>query len=242
MFTLRRQEGCGVKASERLKKDTLSVHKEVESLLLSLLVESPTPEAYFLYLKSLLELYHCWELELSLIAEIDPCLSQMDYFRRRKLHLLQGDLEELRAQMGNKDLYPRPYHASEFLRQLMPSLESPTGRLGLLYVVEGAVLGGAVIAQRIRRVSREMDQLACLFLRPYGDDTLKLWNLFKDVVDRYIDAHPGEYNDLIHAARKTFGMFATQFSFLLSKLRSVGDFSYSNIPPSGPKVIQVGQV
>lgn len=205
------REDGGVKASERLKKDTLQVHKKLESLVFPLLLETPSLESYATYLECLRELYLLWEPKLLSYASRDPWLCRMEYQKRLRLQHLEDDLEELGAKGGPSGFLHFAFLKNRPMGQLLPSIETPSSRLGLLYVVEGSVLGGAVIARRIRDALGEGMQLSYRFLTHYGQETLPMWNLFKDVLDSYHGRYPDAYPSMAEAARQTFELFVLQF-------------------------------
>lgn len=61
--------------------------------------------------------------------------------------------------------------------------------LGMLYVVEGATLGGNVILKKLRQNAEERPEFA--FLHPYGSQSGLMWNRFLSAADAEIgrDSH-----------------------------------------------------
>jgi heme oxygenase len=87
-----------------------------------------------------------------------------------KLPLLVADLAELGADPDELPLAAR-----------VPDVRSERDALGVLYVLEGATLGGAVIAKLARR---ELGVTAAFF-GAYGRDKARRWREFGAVVERH---------------------------------------------------------
>ena len=88
-----------------------------------------------------------------------------DYSHRYKLPTLDADLHALgRA--------PLPLHAD------CPAPSSAGALFGMLYVLEGATLGGSVIAHRIRRNTAASLLLPLQFYTVYGDQVARRWQIF----------------------------------------------------------------
>ena len=87
-----------------------------------------------------------------------------------KLPLLVADLEELGSDPANLPLARR-----------LPAVRDLREALGVSYVLEGATLGGAVIAKLARR---ELGVQAAFF-GAYGRDVARRWRAFGAVVDEH---------------------------------------------------------
>jgi heme oxygenase len=156
-----------------LRRATAETHQAVERLPLMTRLTSPTVtrEDYLDYLNALADVYAA--LEDSLLDALDEEIRN-DLGVRRKLPAILEDLTE----QGQ----PRVPRASP---QLAPS--GAAGALGGLYVLEGATLGGRVIAKHLRR---------CLgpalgpagFLDFHGEQSSAVWKRFASILDS-VPAH-----------------------------------------------------
>jgi len=215
-----------VRASERLKEDTRSIHQGLESLVGPLLFRNLTLNVYVNYLKAVRQLYRLWEPTLTRIGQSDELLKSLEYDKRVKLGIIEEDLRDLGSlESGSRDAcyglcLPEGKSSKndeigrifeeEILETRVPSLESSAHRLGLLYVVEGSVQGGAVIAKRVKQILPETLWQGLRFLQPYGNESERLWNLFKDVLNSYHRDSPEDYSTIVAAARETFAVFLFQ--------------------------------
>ncbi len=88
----------------------------------------------------------------------------------------------------------------------LPDLDSPCACLGVLYVIEGATLGGQVLRREmLARLGLDASSGAA-FLDVYGADTGRRWRDFLDYLcSRPLDA--GERAAVVRAARSTFICF-----------------------------------
>ena len=70
----------------------------------------------------------------------------------------------------------------------LPRLDSEGARCGALYVLEGATLGGTVLARRLRAVLGARVDGALRFHGFYGEATGAHWRRFRDVLDTHCGA------------------------------------------------------
>lgn len=150
----------------RLRVTTRAIHErleartDVEGRLTSI-------DAYRSFLENLLGIYR--PLEDALRA-LDWSGSGLDFESRRKLDRLTADLIDLG-------------HSAAIIERLPDclSLPLPLSRaegLGVLYVIEGATLGGRVILQRIESRLGVNQSWAGHFLYGYGENTGAMWMAF----------------------------------------------------------------
>jgi heme oxygenase len=110
-------------------------------------------------------------------AAAAPWLSDhpaLDFEARRRTPLLRRHLEALGAPA------PRVTEAAK--------AESSAEAIGLLYVLEGATLGGKVIRKTVAAGGGDLAGLD--FLDPYGDATAARWRAFLAVLDDVGQADP----------------------------------------------------
>ncbi len=98
-----------------------------------------------------------------------------DYAGRRKLGWLEQDL----AWFGDLPLARAPAGA------VCPDIDSPGDLLGVLYPLEGATLGGQVIAPHLERHLGLTPQAGARFFAAYGADTGGRWRDFLACLARW---------------------------------------------------------
>lgn len=156
-----------IRAATRRRHDNLeSDSKIVERLL--------TPEGRREVLSALYGLHQ--EAERVLLPWLAP-LPDLHYERRLKLSCLGHDLKALGV--GPRDL-PTIYS--------VPDLGSTAEALGFAYVLEGATLGGRVIAKQLSRAGGTLAGTS--FFDVYGDAAGTHWKAFCRVLERECSASP----------------------------------------------------
>jgi heme oxygenase len=174
-----------------LRHATAETHQAVERLPLMAKLTSPsvTREDYLDYLYALADVYDA--LEGSLLGALDEEIRN-DLGVRPKLPAILEDL----AEQG------RP-HIPRTSTQLAPA--GSGSALGGLYVLEGATLGGRVIAKHLRRCLGQALGSAG-FLDFHGEHSSAAWKRFASILDS-LPAHgridPGE---VISGACTTFAV------------------------------------
>lgn len=141
---------------EELRAATRLLHAPLEAAV-DLGRADLAPAHYRHYLARLLG----WHGPLEEALRQAPGVAGLDLAGRRKAHLLERDLGELGFAPGDLAALPR-------CRDL-PSVASPARVLGVLYVVEGATLGGAHVHRLVAGRWPEVAARASRFLRVYGD-------------------------------------------------------------------------
>lgn len=127
-----------------------------------------------------------------------------DWPRRRKAGLIRADLRALGvAGTDTRVLHPildaglpEPWHAGAVF--------------AALYVMEGATLGGAVLARRMLRFGATRERGAA-FLDPYGPDRGAMWRGFLDALEGAA-LTPEEEGDLGPRAAAVFALFAARIA------------------------------
>ncbi|WP_296808136.1 biliverdin-producing heme oxygenase [Thiocapsa sp.] len=172
-----------------LRRATAETHEAVERLPLMTRLTSPTVtrEDYLDYLQALAEVYAA--LEGSLLDALDEEIRN-DLGVRPKLPAILEDL----AEQGQP-------HIPRTSTQLAPA--GSGAALGGLYVLEGATLGGRVIAKHLRRcLGQALGSTG--FLDFHGEQSSAAWKRFASVLDS-LPAHgrmdPAE---VVSGARATF--------------------------------------
>ncbi|MEQ8663054.1 MAG: biliverdin-producing heme oxygenase, partial [Gammaproteobacteria bacterium] len=116
---------------------------------------------------------------------------------RRKLPLLARDLRALRE----RGVAVRA--AGRVPPTLVPDLADVPSALGCLYVLEGATLGGRVIAPHLERHLGLTARDGAAFHRGYGDDTGRMWRALQGAL-RAAATDASARTAMVAAANATF--------------------------------------
>lgn len=87
----------------------------------------------------------------------------------------------------------------------LPAFPEPSGlvqALGMLYVIEGATLGGRIIRRELAARGIDPDDFA--FLDPYGNETGPMWKKFVRVAEREAGRTRKQREDACEGALKAF--------------------------------------
>lgn len=179
----------------RLKSDTAAVHERVEAML-PLLDPALTRDAYRGVLAAFLGFYRPLERALWRHA---PALAAIGLHaaERVKTPLLEHDLRAL----GASDA------AIGAARECapLPDVGDLARAVGSLYVLEGATLGGRVIARHVARSIGVGEANGGAFFAAYGERVGAMWTAYRDAVAGYVD-DGGDEDAIIAGAVETFGM------------------------------------
>ena len=185
-----------------LRAATQSAHTRLEQnpCLRRLMDDDVSPHHYALVLKAFLSWHRMMDLALADLDQIDPDAPA----RGLKPAWLESDLRQLDV------LYATGVHApagspDATLDATQCGFGGPGGtlaqRLGLAYVVEGATLGGEVIARHLTRVLGA--NVPTQFFRSYGDQRGPMWRRLQDLLEKYLPDQPA-VDAAIGAARAAF--------------------------------------
>lgn len=119
----------------------------------------------------------------------------LDFDARRKTHLLAYDLERLGYARRTIDELPRcPY---------TPPVTDIDSALGVLYVLEGATLGGRIIRRYLERTIRVTADSGAAYYAGYGANTGVMWKSMGTAIkDRA--AEVGSITPIVVSACATF--------------------------------------
>jgi heme oxygenase (biliverdin-IX-beta and delta-forming) len=176
---------------DKLKQST-HIHHERASKSIDILHDHLSIEEYRDILQKLWGFYH--PLEALIANRIEWPLSLLNFDRRKKIPLLEYDLHIL----GSPSVLP--------ICTELPELIDFAHVLGCLYVLEGATLGGQIIAGHIRQ-RLGLDQTnGCSYFCSYGTETNDMWNAFCHILATHASDSTIE-NQILQTAHATFVKF-----------------------------------
>jgi len=177
--------------SAQLKDSTADLHRHVESKMSGVLFSADlTPEAYLQVLENMRIAYTSMENAVSLVPDCRDMMSE-----RSKIALLDNDisfLEKITQSSGIKTSAGFDF-----------SRVTEANAWGLLYVMEGATLGGAFICKRLD--DHPWINHACLnFFASYGSERGAKWKSFQAALEEFISENPEQNEEVIDGAFMAF--------------------------------------
>lgn len=188
--------------STRLKTGTRALHDEAEAhaAMRALVSETLTPAAYRAHLAALLRFHAALEPALAACPGLGEWVGDLE--ARRKTPALRADLLRLGMDEAEVD------QAMEAPGSVPLQMTGPADGLGVLYVTEGATLGGRILARHLAdSLGVDADTGAAHFLS-YGDDRGAMWKRYREAVDAFGEANPDQAGRVVEAAKATFAAFS----------------------------------
>lgn len=176
---------------QMLRSATAAQHKALEARL-----PLTHPDLDLSTYRRIIQAYYGFHAPLQLLIE-DFAGAHADP-ERHKMPALLKDLHALGLNDAQIQALP--------LCRDLPLLESPADLFGIMYVMEGATLGGQVLRRIIaQRLGIDADT-GGEFLDVYGRDTGRLWKAFLQRLAEF--NHPRQNPQVADAACATFACFA----------------------------------
>jgi heme oxygenase (biliverdin-IX-beta and delta-forming) len=119
-----------------------------------------------------------------------------DPAERQKCGRLRADLSHLGLDDAAVEALPRC--------RLGGLLEDDAHRLGCIYVVEGATLGGQIIGRRLSEHLGILPQGGGAFMAGYGDATGAMWRAVLGCLEAWSDRTEAEREGVLQGAETTF--------------------------------------
>ncbi len=191
-----------VSVIEKVKSASRAHHVEVERKLQLMRPQLGLAE-YRELLELMLGFYEPAETRLSeaLSGRTKEALSLHE---RRKTPALRLDLSTLESELG--ETHPLPPCA----RAPLPTLNGDAELLGLMYVMEGATLGGQFLSKHLAASLPEAAREALAFYRGYGAQTGARWKDFQAWVLSEVTT-PEDQARYCDAATRSFAAFNDWF-------------------------------
>ena len=177
----------------RLKRETAPLHAEVDAMVAPMLSERAR---YRMLLAGLRDAYGVIERELAKHA-VQLERAAYDVAERGKLGWLDDDLSALAVPQASA------------IRTSF-TLTNPSAAFGAVYVVEGATLGGQVIARQVMPALALSPERGCRFFTGYGAATGERWRETRDAIATHLasTATPNAALETITGARRTFSLIS----------------------------------
>lgn len=191
---------CDIMA--RLKRETAPLHAELDAMVAPMLAER---DLYRTLLAGLRDAYGVIERQLTRHAA-QLARAGYDLTERTKLCWLDADLTALYASE------PRAIRTSY-------ALADASAAFGAVYVVEGATLGGQVIARQVIPALTVSAERGCRFFSGYGAETGERWRATRDAIAAHLASTvaPDAADETIAGARMTFSLIGAT---LRARIRS----------------------
>lgn len=183
----------------QVKEHTAGSHAHFEERLgRHLFTSTLAPEQYSSVLSAFYRAYKTLETVL-LASKLVPDLLP----NRAKSIRLRQDLDGLRRAIPDAlDLGQVPAPATRGYA------------LGMMYVMEGATLGGKYIAHQLGKYDWISAERNLNFFNSYGEQRAIMWKEFTNIVENYAESHPQESKDILEGAEATFRFMDTVISQL----------------------------
>jgi heme oxygenase len=172
--------------TEVLREETRVHHAQLEAA-------NPLPQTEADYLRQLEMFFgfvEPWERALAQALPADDPIRA----GRAKTSWLEHDLEFFRIDQAQRQRLPRIVQ--------LPSISSRPEILGAAYVLEGATLGGQIIARHLEAALGLRDGCGYRFFRSYGPEVGPQWQAFRAELLRA--SSPVNDPIIVRAARGTF--------------------------------------
>jgi len=156
--------------SDRLKEFTKQAHLSLEKRLITKIKNIQNKADYTRLLVLMYGYYYALEVKINKFINVHIL---PDHTKRRKSELILQDIRELAAIK----------ESTLSVCSDIPSIDSKEDAFAAMYVLEGSTLGGLFIADMIS--GRLKSDKTLSFFRGYGkEDTLPMWNSFKDFLNK----------------------------------------------------------
>ena len=181
---------------EALKLGTKSWHKSVErdTQMKRLMAADLAPSEYLQILQKL------YQLHVGIEAKLKCGGAEL-----HRLPLIERSATLARDILAMGGLLP--VSKQNFAEHLMVATVAET--IGVMYVVEGSVLGGQIIAKRLsssNNNSKRRDKFSVQFFSSCNDNVMSRWNEFCMCADTNL-SEQGQIENAVAAANATFSVF-----------------------------------
>lgn len=178
--------------TEKIKEATLQYHQQTEKVLVGKMKGMRSRQDYIDLLAAFYGYFGGLEQQIERYINAS---NLADYYDRRKTAAIADDIKALGGTI------PAIANGNE-----LPEIDNYLQAFGALYVIEGSTLGGKIISKMIQQHLHINDGAGLSFFNSYGDETEKMWNAFKEVLNSVAISHDDE-EVILQAANQTFVKF-----------------------------------
>ena len=175
----------------RLRNETQDLHQRIEAALDMPAVCADLP-AYRRFLCRATGYYRPVE---TMLARFAWQAAGLDFAPRCKLPLLLADLRALGVDASTLQQFGQC--------QALPEPVSIAGAFGVMYVLEGATLGGQLMLRMVQTGLGLSPAQGAAFHHGYGPDNGLRWRAFRACAERNL-ADPAQCDEAVQMARQTF--------------------------------------
>lgn len=187
-----------------LKTGTQGLHREVEGTLSKILFHRDlTAQVYLQVLKAMQAAYVSMERTLLSFSE-----SKAAYKNRSKQAFINNDIaymEQVLLELEH-DIPTRSSNKDNLSQKVKSSvdLQSTAQAMGMMYVLEGATLGGEHIQARLTRHDWLDTQHGVAFFNSYQEQRMARWGEFLTVLQQYYERNPDVCDEIMQGAELAF--------------------------------------
>lgn len=216
--------------TDELKIATKPIHDKLdESEFFAVLKNGKLPmESYINYLQVMAGIHAAFEKEI--INSNHPQLLRVWKDSMQKLPPLLVDLESLNA-LEFEDI-PMAIDAMldtiKFIR--LCYAEEPLYLLGIMYVLEGSTLGGAILKELVIKNFNLTDNIGVLFLDHYKKQKKQYWEEFKERINA-LDVKDTERIGILQTAVDFFQKIESIFKHLYPVSKSIPFYNVTTLNP-----------
>jgi heme oxygenase len=178
--------------TEKIKEATLQNHQQTEKVLVAKMKNMRSKGDYIALLCNFYAYFGGLEQQIERFVSVSDL---SDYYERRKTEAIATDLKALGGSV------PSTAQNDE-----LPQIDNYLKAFGALYVIEGSTLGGKIISKMVQQHLQIADNAGLSFFNSYGEDTMQMWERFKDVLNQ-VAATPADEEIILQAANDTFAKF-----------------------------------
>lgn len=187
-----------------LKTGTQGLHREVEGTLSKILFHRDlTAQVYLQVLMAMRAAYVSMERALLSFPE-----SKAVYKNRSKQGFINNDIAYMEQALLDvkRDISTRASNKDDLTHHVKSNVElhSTAQAMGMMYVLEGATLGGEHIQARLTRHDWLDTQHGVAFFNSYQEQRMVRWGEFLTVLQQYYERNPDDCDEIMQGAELAF--------------------------------------
>ncbi|MFT3933985.1 MAG: biliverdin-producing heme oxygenase [Chitinophagaceae bacterium] len=179
----------------QLREATKASHQQLDHQLYPIIQSVSSEQAYGHLLTVFYGFYQPIYQRLNAFLSDGTLVS--DYQQRRQPYWILDDLKTLDISASSGENC-----------QHLPAIDTLSAALGAYYVMEGATMGGSIIAKKIAsNTGLEESGNALRFFSAYRENNGKMWKIFLDTLENVAAQDEDVQQEIINTAQQTFERF-----------------------------------